>query len=339
MGLTIHPKRRHLYLLVESTAGTWMTSASVFVVANSTVPHESLKFMPTVEFTERDLDGASLQKIAAPSGSQSGAMSFSTRLIAPATKGVAGPLSPLFKALGLSETLVAGTSATYVEDPNSMTTLSVGWGIMREDGSIEVEHGIAGARVRKLDIKATGGGKLFMCDWELYGKIAYESTAPVAIDDATPNNGITYVDDNAAGFKFLGVTARTNLLARDISTFEFSVGRTVELGVDIGDKTGYDYAHIGGTDPTLKIDPTKVSIATASDLANMISGGMSAASLTATAPNGATFTWSTPNLQPISLSDDARGSATSVWGIQAKCRRSQTGLAVDASNAWQIVFA
>lgn len=338
MGMTIHPKRRHLYIGVESSNGTWLGQATVMAIGNATVPHEKLKFSPTVEFHERDLDGNSLQQPKAESGSASGKVSFTTRLIAPASKGVAGPLSPLFKALGLSETLVPATSATYVENPSSMTTLSVGVGLIREDGTVEVEYGLAGCRVSALTIKASGGGKIIECEWEVYGKLAYETAVLVAIDDITPNNGITYVDDSAQGFKFIGITARTGLFARDISTFEFSVGRSVELGVDIGDLSGYDYGHIGKTKPSIKLDPTKVTIATANDLATLRAGSTFVATLTATAPNGATFEFSAPNVQVMSLSDDARGEATSVWGIQAECRRA-LGSGVDASDAWQIVFA
>lgn len=338
MGMTIHPKRRHLYIGVESANGTWLGQATVMVVGNATVPHEKLKFSPTVEFHERNLDGSSLQQPKAEPGLASHKASFTTRLIAPASKGIAGPLSPLFKALGLSETLVAGVSATYVENPNSMTTLSIGVGLIREDGTVEVEYGIAGARVSSLTVKATGGGKIIECDWEVYGKMAYETGVIVALDDATPNNGITYVDDSANGFKFIGITARTGLFARDISNFEFSVGRSVELGIDIADLSGYDYGHIGKTKPTLKLDPSKVSIATANDLATLRSGATFAAAMTATAPSGATFSFSAPNAQVRSLSDDARGEAVSTWGITAECARS-LGSGADASDAWQFVFA
>lgn len=338
MGMTIHPKRRHLYLGVESANGTWLGVATVMVVGAATVPHEKLKFSPNVEFHERDLDGNSLQQPKAEPGLASGKASFTTRLIAPASPGTAGPLSPLFKALGLSETLAAGVSATYAENPSAMTTLSVGVGLIREDGTVEVEYGLAGCRVSSLTIKATGGGKIIECDWEVHGKLAYETAILVAADDASPNNGITYVDDSAQGFKFLGITARTGLFARDISNFEFSVGRSVELGIDIGDLSGYDYGHIGKTKPSIKLDPTKVTIATANDLATLRAGSTFAAAMTATAPNGAMFSFSAPNAQIISLSDDARGEATSVWGIQAECRRS-LGSGVDASDAWQIVFA
>jgi hypothetical protein len=338
MGMTIHPKRRHLYIGVESANGTWLGTATVMVIGNATVPHEKLKFSPTVEYHERDLDGNSLQQPKAEPGAASGKATFTTRLIAPASKGLAGPLSPLFKALGLSETLVASTSATYVENPSSMTTLSIGVGLIREDGTVEVEYGLAGCRVSALTIKASGGGKIIECEWEVYGKLAYETAVLVAVDDASPNSGITYVDDSAQGFKFMGITARTGLFARDISNFEFSVGRSVELGIDIGDLSCYDYGHLGKTKPTLKLDPSKVTIATANDLATLRAGSTFAAAMTATAPNGATFAFSAPNAQVRSMSDDARGEAVSVWGVTAELARS-LGSGVDASDAWQIVFA
>jgi len=70
----------------------------------------------------------------------------------------------------------------------------------------------------------------------------------------------------------------------------------------------------------------------------MIAGGAASAGFTLTNAAGKTFSMAFPNLQPMSLSDDARGSV-STWGITAHCRRSLTGSAVDASDAFTMVFA
>jgi hypothetical protein len=338
MPITQNSKRRILYIKKETTAGTYITSTTLFAVANAVIPPDSLKFTPDVSMFDRKPDGPSLQPLKAVTGQAAGKIAFSSRLIGPSAKGIAGPLSDLFKAAAMSETLVGATSATFVEDPNSQTRLSVGFGSIQEDGLLEVEYSIAGAAVSKMDIKAGKVGEPFMVDWELHGKLAYESGSLVAIDDASPNTGITFVNDDAQGFKFLGLTVTTGIFTRSINNFVFTRGLPVELGVDGSDLSGYDYCKFGQTDPQLKIDPSKVAVATSNDLGILVAGTVASAGFTVTNAAGAKFSMAFPNLQIGGLSDDARG-AVSTWGVTAHARRSETGSAVDASDAFSMVFA
>lgn len=339
MPLTQNAKRRVLYIKAEgATPGAFVGKTVLFTIGNATIPPDSIKFTPEVAMFDRKPDGPSLQPLKSIPGQSAGKISFSSRLIGPASKGIAGPLSDLFKAAAMSETLVGGTSATLAEDPNSQIRLSVGFGSIQEDGALEVQHAIAGAAVSGLEIKAGRVGEPIMIDWELHGKIAYETGALVAVDDASPNTGITFVNDDAQGFKFLGLTLTSGPLSRSINNFSFTRGLPVELGTDASDLAGYDYCKFGQTDPQLKIDPAKVAIATANDIGNMISGATASAGFTVTNAAGAKFSMAFPNLQIVSASDDARGPV-STWGIAAHCRRSGTGLAVDASDAFTMVFA
>lgn len=339
MPISINAHRRILYVKAEgATPGTFVGKTTLFAVGNATIPPDSLKYTPKVNFTDRKPDGPSLQPLKSVAGQASATVSFSSRLIGPATKGVAGPLSDLFKSAAMSEVLVAGTSATFKEDPNSQIRLSIGVGVIQEDGALEVEWAISGAAPQKLDIKADGLGRPVMCDWEFLGKVAYETGSLISIDDATPNVGITFVDDDAHGFKLMKLTVTSGLLAREFDKFTFSRGLTGELDTSIADPSGYGYFKFGQTDPQIKFDPSKVSVAASNDVANMVAGGAASAGMTLTNAAGDTLAIAIPNLQPVSLSDDMRGNV-STWGIEAHCRRSQTGAAVDASDAFTFVFA
>lgn len=339
MPLSIHSKRRILYIKTEgATPGTYVGSVTLFAIANATIPPDSIKgptFTPS--FTDRKPEGPSLQPLKSIAGAVQGKVAFSTRLIGPSSKGVAGPLSDLFKSAAMSETLVATTSATFKEDPNSQTRLSIGVGMIQEDGLLELEWALAGCAPSKLDIKAGKIGEVVMCDWEFTGKPAYATGTVIAIDDATPNVGITFVDDDAAGFKFMGLTVTSGLTSREINNFVWTRGLPVELDTSITDPSGYGYCKFGQTDPVLKIDPAKVPVATMNDVANFIAGATASAGFTLTNAGGKTFSMAFPVLQPTTLSDDARG-AVSTWGVEAHCRRSETGAAVDASDAFTFIF-
>lgn len=340
MSLSIHAKRRIFYVKTEGgTPGTYVSTVTLFAVGNATVPPENIKGPNfTVDFTERKVDGNSLQPLKAVAGAQIGKVSLTTRLIGPPTKGVAGPLSDMFKSAGLSEVLVATTSATFKEDPSSQTRLSIGVGMIQEDGLLEVEWALSGCAASKLDIKGDGIGKPVMCDWEFTGKPAYATGTLIAVDDATPNVGITFVDDDTQGFKFMKLSVTSGLTARQINNFVFSRGLPVDMDTDIADPSGHGWAKFGQTDPQVKLDPTKVPVATSNDVANLIAGATASAGFTLTNAAGATFAMAFPNLQPVALSDDARGNV-STWGITAHCRKSQTGVAVDASDAFTFIFA
>lgn len=337
MAKTYNHKRRILYVETETTAGTYAGSTSLFAVGNATLPADSIKFTPTVSFTERDPDSPSLQPIAAEPGQASAKIGFSSRFVGSSTAGTVGPLDKLLEPV-LKAVISTGISVTYTFNPSSIARLSVGYGTVAEDGSLELEHAIAGAGPSKLTIKADGIGKSVMVDWEFEGKIAYETGVVVAIDDATPNTGITFIDDHTLGYRFIGLTVTSGLMSRTLSKFEFDLGIKGVLGNDVTDPSGHDYWHLESCNPVLKIDPAKVSVATANDVANMISGAKASAGFTATAPGGHTFSLAIPALQPTSMSDDSVGPV-STWGISASARRTQDGVTADSPNAFSIVLA
>lgn len=336
MPLSYNHNRRVLYVAAESTEGTYAGSATLFAVTNATLPPDSIKFSPSVTFTDRNPDSPSLQQIAAVPGQASGKISFTSRLTGSASAGALPAIDKMLTS-ALTGVATAGTSVVYSFNPSASKRLSVGYGTIAEDGSLELQHAIAGAGPSKITIKADGIGKPIMIDWEFTGKIAYDTNF-VTVDDATPNTGITFIDDNTLGYRYLGLTVSSGLLNRAVSKFEFDLGIKGQLGNDITDKAGHDWFKLESCNPVLKIDPSKVSAATSSELVNLIQGASASAGFTITNAAGRTFALAIPNLQPTALSDDSVGPV-STWGITASARRSQNGTTADAADAFKITFA
>ena len=337
MPLTFNNRRRTLYIAAESTEGTFVGKTTLFVIGDAVVPSESIKPEYNVERTERTVDNPTGQEIAAIHSRASGGLSFSTRLIGPATKGTAGPLSNMLKTF-LSEVLVASTSATYAYNINSTTRLSIGWGIIREDGTYEMQTAWAGCGASKFTLKADGPGKAIMCDWTFLGKQAYDTNAPVVIDDNSPQTAIVYVDDVTHGFTFRNPSARSGIFARNISKFELDFDLKGELGTDIGDPSTYDWLKAGFIVPKLKLDPALELSGSYPDLANYIAGTTGASGFTVTNAAGDTFTLSLPHVQTSKLSDGSRDH-TSTWEFEGECFRSQDGVTAAAADAVSMVFA
>ena len=337
MPLTFNNRRRTLYFKAEPTEGQFVGTATLFVIGDAIVPSESIKPEFSIERTARTVDNPTGQEIASIHSRASGGLSFSNRLIAPSTKGSAGPLSDLLKTF-LSETPVEGTSVTYKYDINSTTRLSIGWGVVREDGAFELQTAWAGASASKYSLKADGPGKAIMQDWTLLGKQAYDSSTPVVIDDNTPNTAIVFVDDVKHGFTFRNVTNRTGLFARNISKFELDFDLKAELGTDIGDPSTYDWAKAGFVVPKIKADPALELNGSYPDLANYINGVTSSSGFTVTNANADTFTLTLAHVQPSKLSDGSRDH-TSTWEFEGECFRAQDGTTAAAADAVVMVFA
>lgn len=324
-----HGRRKILYIKAETTAGTYVGNTALFVAANATLPHSDLKFSPTVEIAARSPEGPSLQQIAGVHGVQSGKISFKTRMFTGGTAGTIVPtLDDLFKACFCSSTVVASTSVTYASDPNSQVRLSIGYGVLKEDGTAEIEHAICGA-AGSFKVTAEKVGAPLMIDWEFTGKLAYDTSTLVAVDDATPQTTITYLDEVTSGLKFMTLSSPSGLTARNVGGFEFDRGVTVELVTDTVDLAGFEYAKIATDNPTVSMAPVWVPIATVNELGLLVSGATESTAFTIGAVAGKKATFTFGKLERTGLSDDARGVAKT-WGVKAEARRTNTGAVSDA---------
>lgn len=337
MPLTFNPKRKSFYLMAETLEGTLVTSTTLFVIGNATLPVESLKFTPDVAFEERNPLSPTGQPLVSIANRAAGEFSFNTPFVSAATAGVAGPLSPLLRTF-MAEVLVADTSSSYHFTPFSTIRLSAGYGTIREDGTVEVQVALSGCGVSKASLKADGPGKRLMVDWTIKGKQAYATAAPVVIDDSSPQTAIVYVDDLTDGFTFRNATVRSGMFSRNISKFELDFGLTGDLGVDIGDGSTYDWFKYGDCKPIIKLDPAMDTVANAPDLATLISGGHASAGFTVTNSAGRTLTVSIPNLQPTKLSEGSRDQSVT-WEVEALCARSSNGVAAATPDAYSLVIA
>jgi hypothetical protein len=158
----------------------------------------------------------------------------------------------------------------------------------------------------------------------------------VAIDDASPQTTISYIDETANRLKFMQIQSGTGLFSagNNVGGFEFDMGRTIELVTDITHASGFESAKFGQSSPKVSCAPVMVPVATRNHLAILVSGTTESNSFTlgTVAGKKATFTW--PLLETVSASDDARGVAKT-WGLTCNAVR---GAGAAVSNAWSIAF-
>jgi len=336
--MSFHAGRKIIYFMIETPAGQYVGNAALFVAGNATVPFSGSKFSPEVDYQERSPEGPSLQPIEGVKGTHKAKIAFQTALYTGGALGIApSGLGTLFKACFCSEAVVASTSVTYASDPNSQVRLSIGYAILKEDGSAEVQHAISGA-AGNFKIKADSVGKLAVIDWEFEGAIAYEAGATlVAVDDATPQTTLAYADEVSNRVKFQALSAGTGLFAAGLNCggFEFDRGAAHELETDITNLAGFNYSKFSGDKPTVSVAPVLVPVATRNYLSDLVSAGTTSNGFTLGSTAGKKVSFSWPKLQDTALSDDARG-VTKTWGVTASAVRTNT---TAASDAFSITFA
>ena len=327
MATDFHGKKRVLYIKAEgSTPGTYVTNAALFTAANAVIPAGKIKYSPSTKMTERDVDGPSLQSIAAMPGVQSGKITFETRMFTSGTAGTASPLDGLLVACAQTSTVVAATSVSYQSDPKSTSRLSIGVGVQSTDGTIEEQYAIKGA-LGTYKISAGDVGEPFKIEWEFLGAQAYNSGSPVLADNGTPTLTITYANEILNAVRWMGITATTGIFTRKITSFTFDRGLKAELATDITDPSGHDFARFGGESPSLNLKAAWAPGAT--DLTDLIGAVLTSSSFTSGGA-GKIITGLFPNPQKMTISDEQDSAKRQLWGIKFDLRRTATGAASDA---------
>lgn len=330
MAQALHNKRRILYAMVESTPGTYVTDASLFVAANAQLTQAmNIKFAPTTSRFARQPDGISLQPIASVPGQGSGKVTFTSNLFYGTGAGVAPSYGLFLKGCACKETVVASTSVTYVKDPNSQTTLSMGCGILQEDGTVEIQWAICGARGNAV-IKAGKIGEPLQADWTFDGKFATNASVVRPLPVAAAMTTLTFPDEVAKIIKFWQFAGSpTGIFARQINNMTLDLGTGVELITDTVDSAGYAYAIISKDAPTLKVDPAKVPKSLVDDMSNYFAGTMFSSSVQLGSTAGNKLTITLPNCQLSGLGDSARGNV-STWDGSIDLFRTATATTSDA---------
>ena len=308
--MIFHKSRRNLCLLKETTPGTWMTSASVFVAANAKMPMRNLKVKAANKEIERYIDRNSLDSINSLFYGEEGEFTFETDVYGSGAAGtVIGTVDTgidlLLKTLH-SSTVSAGVSVVYNLNVSSLVRISAGAEFISEDGTASQRYGIKGAMVSSLKLELTVGGQGVL-HWTLKGPIAYESTTPQWGIAGTPIASITRDVMTGRVPQFKGIAFQLSGVSRLISKLTLDYGITTEYAIDSTDQTTYSRAILGARKPTISFDPELVPKATQDDFGEFFAGTSKTLSIVLGTVAGQTFTWTLSNIQRTKADQGERG--------------------------------
>ena len=306
-----HKQRQNLCLIKETTPGTWMSAASVFVAANAKLPIRNLKLKVQNKEIERYIDRNSLDSIASLFYGEEGEVTFDTDFYGSGTAGtligtVDTGFDLLMKAAFNSSTVNAGTSVVYNLNASSLVRMSVGGEFISEDGSTSYRYGIKGAAVSGLKVDFQVGAQAVM-HWTIKGPIAWESAAPVIGLAGTPIASIVRDVQNGRVPQFKSYAFAVGGVNRLISKLSLDYGITTEYQTDITDNTSYQRVILAGRKPTLTIDPETTPKATQDDFALFLAGTSVAINIVLGNTAGQIATWALPAVQRNKASFGERG--------------------------------
>jgi hypothetical protein len=273
-----HKSRRNLFLLKETTPGTWMTATSVFVAANAKTPLRNIKIKAGNKEIERMIDGSTLLSSFSLFYGENVEITFDTDDYTSGTAGTvvgttAGDGVDLLWQAGFfgPATIVASTSVTRQQNTSAMTKISAGVELISEDGTTSYRIGIAGAAVTSIKEDFVIGAQ-GVIHWTIKGKVAYESSFPVFGLASTPV-AITTRDAVLGNLpQFKGLSFTVGGVSRLISKCSLDWGISAEEEADITDQTTIQRFILSGLKPTLTIDPETTPRATADDFAKFFAG-------------------------------------------------------------------
>ena len=332
-----HWQRKTIFAMVETVPGTYVTDASLFVAANVLIQPQDITFETKPDIIERNPDGVSLQPIQHVIGKIPASVKFSHRVFGSGTAGTAPSYKPFLLACGTTDTNVAVTSDTFAEDPNAQTTLSIGWEILSEDGTIAYRYALSGVKGNAV-FKAGKIADIMLLSYAFEGALAMSTDGttiyPTAATPVTAST-ITYPDEVANGIRFGQFVTPTGALAFQCDTFELDFGQKVEMLTDISNFNALGYALISDSAPMLKVGFRVVPRATSDELQKFAKGTAFASSLTlgSTAGKRIVFTTSA-DAQYKGLTFKAIGAAAGMEA-QIALHRTATGT---ASNAFTVAF-
>jgi len=292
-------ERSQLAAKAEETEG----SAEALTNAEAILAR-SIKYDPDIEVEELDLQSASLSPFPAVAGGRLAKMTFECELKGSGTAGTAPEIGPLIKACGYGETIVGGTSVTYLPASSGIDSLTMAKYI---DGK---RYLMAGARGNFETVLKAGkpgiikfdflGTALADTDTALLASVSYDSTR------AQPFQNASFTIDSYAAI---------------VEAITIASGNSVELRDSVNAAQGYLSAVLGGRLAAMKLNPEDVLIATHDFWDDWEGGTLVAftAALGATAGNILTIT--APKVQYSKVGQGERkGMAT--HEIDAVCRRN-----------------
>lgn len=254
-------------------------------------------FEPIIEPHPRDPVRASLSPHASVFGKRSGRIRFQAELVGTAAAGDANMLADALKACGMSETLVASTSATYTPASASISSVTVGRFI---DGK---RHRIWGARGTLSLLLEVGKPGIF--NFDFLGADFDEADA--ALLSPTYNAVKPPVFQNAS----LSIDSYSAVVSR----VEIDFGVQLSLRPDANAASGNKSAVIINRRPMIRFDPEDVLVATEDFLGNWRNGAEMAFSATLGSAAGNTIAITAPKVQYQGIREATR-EGLAAWEIE-----------------------
>lgn len=281
---------------VEGTAET-LTNSEGFLTFDA-------NFDPAIDMHKRDPHRESLSPMIPLAGKRMAKITFKTELVGTASAGGTPFWGLLMRACGFAQTIVGGTSATYLPASTSVPSLTMA---VYRDGK---KKQIVGARgTFKLDLEV---GKPGMVSWEFTGvdptdtDVALLAPTYAAIVPPVLLSATFTLDSYAAIFAKLGIDFKN----------------TIALRENPAKACGYVSAFITNREPVLTLDPEAVLAATKDWLDKWKTNAGVAMSLALGSVAGNTITITAPAVRITDMKEANRtqlltDSITAILGLSS----------------------
>lgn len=328
-------KFKTIYAKVETILGVYVTDATLFAAANVLIAPQDITFEAKPVIHKRKPEGKFLEGIQHSVGQIPASVKFAHRCFSGAA-GVAPSYGPFLKACGRSETVVATTSVAYAPDPTQQVTLSIGWEVLSEDGTVAYRYAMSGVK-GTATLKAASVGAPFMWNYEFEGALAVSADgATIYGTSPTPTASIVYPDEVAAAIRFGQFVSPTGIFAYQCDALEAAFGNKVTMLTDVTNFNGLAYAVVEDQEPTIKAGYRVVPRATADELGKFVLGTAFANSVTFGATAGKKMTIATnAAAQYTALTYKAIGAAA---GVEATIECHKLTTAAASSDSLVVTF-
>lgn len=331
-----HWRKKLIYAKIETNPGEYVGDAALFLASNILVQAHDVAFDPKPAIFERKPDGPSLQSIASIPGQLPASLKFGHAFFTSGATGVdiaAPSFSAFLKACYMTETIVTSSpyTVTYVQDPTVQTSLSIGWEVLNEQGTVAFRYAMSGVR-GNVNIKASKPGDPLMVEYNFEGALAVQEDGSPYPVQSTPVNPATIVfpNETANAIRWGQFQNPTGVFARQCNDFSFDAGVKVELLTDVTTKNFLSYAFATSHDPVLKVGYRVVPRDVDDALQQFINGTPQASSVQLGTVAGKKVTFNIgASAQYKGLSLKAIGSATG-YDANIEPHRTVTGAASDA---------
>ncbi len=302
-------KRAQVLCEIEAVEGTAETleDADAFLAFDP-------KFDPDIQMHERNPVASSMSPFASLPGARLARLTFSAELVGPGTAGDPIHISDVLKACGVSETLVAVTSATYKPASASVPSATLGWYM---DGK---QHTMWGARGTARLLLEAGKPGIFFFDF---------LGADFSVIDGALATSPSYEANLAPTFQ--GASLTIDSFAALISMLEIDFGNVLTLRPDVNAASGHKSAVITGHKPVFKFDPEEALVSAEDFFGNWRSGSQMAFTTSIGTGAGKVITITAPKVQFQAISPGEREGQAALDIIALLARDS-------GDDEWQIAI-